>query len=80
MLVHCPDFSAPPETLEGHGAYADTLSMAQSVREEVGLGVRVVLGPHPLRLLISLNAGFQKTVRLEKSEPLRIIATHPSCA
>ena len=48
VLVHCPDFSAPPETLEGHrAAYADTLSMAQSVREQVGLGVRVVLGPHP---------------------------------
>ena len=29
----------------------------------------------PLRLLISLNAGFQKTVRLEKSEPLRITLT-----
>ena len=48
VLVHCPDFSAPPETLEGHrAAYADTLGMAQSVREKVGLGVRVVLGPHP---------------------------------
>ena len=48
VLVHCPDFAAPPETLEGHRtAYADTLSMAQSVRDEVGLGVRVVLGPHP---------------------------------
>ena len=39
VLVHCPDFSAPPETLEGHrAAYADTLSMAQSVREEVESG------------------------------------------
>lgn len=48
VLVHCPDFSAPPESLEGHRtAYADTLDMAQSVRDEVGLGVRVVLGPHP---------------------------------
>ena len=48
VLVHCPDFSAPPETLQGHqAAYADTVSMAQSVRDEVGLGVRGVLGPHP---------------------------------
>lgn len=48
VLVHCPDFSAPPETLQGHmDTYADTLKMAQSVRQEVGLGVRVVLGPHP---------------------------------
>ena len=48
VLVHCPDFSAPPETYDGHReAYADTLAMAQSVRTEVELGVRVVLGPHP---------------------------------
>ena len=48
VLVHLPDFSAPPETRAGHeAAYADTLSMAQSVREKFGLGVRVVLGPHP---------------------------------
>ena len=39
---------APPETLAGHDAsYRDTVDMAQSVRDEVGLGVRVVLGPHP---------------------------------
>ena len=48
VLVHCPDFASPPETFEGHQtAYRDTVAMAQSVREEVGLGVRVVLGPHP---------------------------------
>lgn len=48
VLVHCPDFAAPPETLEGHKTtYADTLKMAEEVRAEVGLGVRVVLGPHP---------------------------------
>jgi len=48
VLVHCPDFSAPPETLEGHrDTYADTLAMADAVRSEVNLGVRVVLGPHP---------------------------------
>ncbi|MGB1679052.1 MAG: TatD family hydrolase [Poseidonia sp.] len=48
VLVHCPDFAAPPETLEGHKTtYADTLKMAEEVRKEIGLGVRVVLGPHP---------------------------------
>lgn len=48
VLVHCPDFSAPPETLQGHhDAYADTVRMAEEVRQQVGLGVRVVLGPHP---------------------------------
>ncbi|HJM55477.1 MAG TPA: TatD family hydrolase [Poseidonia sp.] len=48
VLVHCPDFSKPPETLDGHRvAYQDTVDMAQKVREDVGLGVRVVLGPHP---------------------------------
>lgn len=30
VLVHCPDFAAPPETLEGHKTtYADTLKMAE---------------------------------------------------
>ena len=48
VLVHCPDFSAPPTTKLGHReSYQDTISMAESVRKEVGLGVRVVLGPHP---------------------------------
>ncbi len=48
VLVHCPDFSAPPTTKQGHTeTYADTVKMAEEVRKEVGLGVRVVLGPHP---------------------------------
>lgn len=48
VLVHCPDFSAPPDSLLGHKeAYSDTLAMAECVRTEIGLGVRVVLGPHP---------------------------------
>ncbi len=48
VLVHCPDFRQPPETLSGHTeSYMDTLAMADAVRHEVGLGVRVVLGPHP---------------------------------
>ena len=58
VLVHCPDFTSPPETLAGHqAAYRDTVAMAQSVRDEVGLGVRVVLGPHPPPLPISSNDG-----------------------
>ena len=48
VLVHCPDFAKPPETLAGHrAAYQGTIDMAAKVRGEVGLGVRVVLGPHP---------------------------------
>lgn len=48
VLVHCPDFSAPPTTKKGHtDTYADTVKMAEEVRKQVGLGVRVVLGPHP---------------------------------
>ena len=48
VLVHCPDFSSPPTTLEGHRtAYANTVDMAATVRSEVGLSTRVVLGPHP---------------------------------
>ncbi|HII51154.1 MAG TPA: metal-dependent hydrolase [Candidatus Poseidoniaceae archaeon] len=47
-MVHCPDFSAPPTTKQGHrDSYQDTINMAESVRKELGLGVRVVLGPHP---------------------------------
>ena len=48
VLVHCPDFSAPPTTRLGHReSYQNTINMAKSVKNEVGLGVRVVLGPHP---------------------------------
>lgn len=48
ILVHCPDFSAPPSTREGHfETYKDTVKMAAEVRETHALGVRVVLGPHP---------------------------------
>ena len=48
ILVHCPDFQSPPTTREGHRAtYNDTVAMAAEVRDEHGLGVRVVLGPHP---------------------------------
>ena len=48
VLVHCPDFSNPPTTKQGHTeTYRDTINMAEMVRKEHGLGVRVVLGPHP---------------------------------
>ena len=48
VLVHCPDFSDPPTTKDGHAeTYRDTIEMAEMVRKEHGLGVRVVLGPHP---------------------------------
>ena len=48
VLVHCPDFSAPPTTKLGHReSYQNTINMAESVRKEVGIGVRIVLGPHP---------------------------------
>ena len=47
VLVHCPDFASPPTTREGHKeSYQDTINMAQEVRD-LGLGVRVILGPHP---------------------------------
>ena len=50
MLVHKPSFShSLPVDLEGYReAYSDTISMADEVRKEFGLGVGVVLGPHPV--------------------------------
>ena len=60
VLVHCPDFISPPISKEGHReAYADTISMAQAVRKEVGLGVRVVLGPHPAAFAHQLENAIQ---------------------
>lgn len=48
VLVHKPDFSALPEDEEGvRAAYLDTVNIAETVRKEVDLRVRVVLGPHP---------------------------------
>ena len=48
VLIHCPDFSAPPTTRDGHkNSYQNTLDMADAVRNKLGIGVRVVLGPHP---------------------------------
>ena len=50
MLVHKPSFSGSlPTDLQGYReAYSDTISMADEVRTEFGLGVGVVLGPHPV--------------------------------
>ena len=60
VLVHCPDYISPPISKEGHReAYADTISMAQAVRKEVGLGVRVVLGPHPAAFAHQLENAIQ---------------------
>lgn len=48
VLVHCPDFSSPPTHIDEHrSTYADTIAMADEVRDHHGLNVRVVLGPHP---------------------------------
>jgi len=47
VLVHCPDFAAPPTTRQGHiDSYANTIAMSEEVRK-LGIGVRVILGPHP---------------------------------
>ena len=60
VLVHCPDFSSPPTSKEGHReTYADTIAMAQKVRNEIGLGVRVVLGPHPAAFAHQLENAIQ---------------------
>ena len=50
MLVHKPGFSSslPTDMAEYRTAYAETLSMAEEVRNSVGLEVGVVLGPHPV--------------------------------
>ncbi len=49
-LVHKPSFSGRlPETIEGvDQAYRKTLDLASKVRQNIGLDVRVVLGPHPV--------------------------------
>jgi len=50
MLVHKPAIRGKlPTDLEGYrSAYAETLSMAEEVRNSVDLEVGVVLGPHPV--------------------------------
>lgn len=62
VLVHCPDFSAPPTTKKGHtDTYADTVKMAEEVRKQVGLGVRVVLGPHPAAFAHQFGAWIEES-------------------
>jgi len=49
-LVHKPGFpDSLPRTIDAvKQAYIGTLDMAKSVRREVGIDVRVILGPHPV--------------------------------
>ena len=49
-LVHKPGFpNSLPESIDAvKQAYIGTLDMADSVRREVGIDVRVILGPHPV--------------------------------
>ena len=48
VLVHCPDFSSPPTSFDGHkSSYEDTIKMAEEVHSKHDLDMRVVLGPHP---------------------------------
>lgn len=48
VLVHCPDFTSPPTTKDGHReSYADTVAIAGEVHAAHGIEPRVVLGPHP---------------------------------
>ena len=55
VLVHCPNFASPPVTRDGHiEAYNNTISMAEKVRE-LGIGVRVILGPHPAATLLQIR-------------------------
>ena len=49
-LVHKPDFhqGLPVSLSAVKQAYIGTLEMAKAVRREVGIDVRVILGPHPV--------------------------------
>ncbi len=50
MLVHKPSFlGSLPTDIDGYrSAYSDTISMAEEVRNQLGIEVGVVLGPHPV--------------------------------
>ena len=62
VLVHCPDFASPPVDKKGHiDTYADTIKMADEVRNHVGLGVRVVLGPHPAAFAHQFSAWLEQS-------------------
>ena len=74
VLVHCPDFSAPPTTKLGHReSYQKHDNMAESVRKEVGLGVRVVLGPHLLLLRTNSSNGSMKMETWAEKKQCKII-------
>ena len=62
VLVHKPDFESLPTTIEQiSSSYDGTIKMAESVRKELDLDVRVVLGPHPA-------AWFHQTVSMGLEE------------
>ena len=68
-LVHKPGFpSNLPESINAvKQAYIGTLEMANAVRREVGIDVRVILGPHPVVWEKQIH-----TLGLEKSSQLHI--------
>jgi TatD-related deoxyribonuclease len=66
-LVHKPGFpSNLPESIQAvNEAYIGTLEMAKSVRREIGLDVRVILGPHPVVWEKQIHTlGLEKATRL----------------
>ena len=71
VLVHCPEFGQLPETGQEHReAYAWTVDMADRIHREVGLGVRVMLGPHPVafeKQVVAWGADEQAFERAEAS-------------
>jgi len=61
VLVHCPNFQCPPVTINEHKeAYLDTVLMAEQVRENIGIDVRVVLGPHPAAFAHQFESWFSE--------------------
>jgi len=67
-LVHKPDFSNLPISLsEYRTAYEDTLEMAKEVRDEFGISVSVILGPHPVAWEHQIH-----TMGVEKSTSLHL--------
>ena len=66
-LVHKPGFpSNLPESIQAvNEAYIGTLEMAKSVRREIGLDVRVILGTHPVVWEKQIHTlGLEKATRL----------------
>ena len=68
-LVHKPDFhQGLPESLDAvKEAYIGTLEMAKAVRRDVGIDVRVILGPHPVVWEKQIH-----TLGMEKSTQLHL--------